>query len=95
MKKQGVTLNIYSDSQYVVNAIEKGWLKTWIGNNFKGGKKNKDLWLRYAELAARHKIKFHWVKGHASNMYNNRCDELATMAADGGGLTEDHGYEPS
>lgn len=93
LKKNNVPLKIYSDSQYVVNAIEKGWLKNWIATNFKGGKKNKDLWLRYAELAGKHRIQFHWVKGHASNPHNNRCDELATQAADGGQLMDDDGYE--
>lgn len=93
LKKEGTNLKIYSDSQYVVNTVEKGWLKNWIANNFKGGKKNKDLWLRYDELAAKHHIRFHWVRGHDSNPHNNRCDELATMAADGQQLSEDEGYE--
>jgi ribonuclease HI len=93
LKKEGVKLKIYSDSQYIVNSVEKGWLKNWIATNFRGGKKNKDLWLRYDELAARHHIQFHWVKGHASNPHNNRCDELATIAADGHHLLEDEGYE--
>jgi ribonuclease HI len=93
LKKDGTTLKIYSDSQYVVNAVEKGWLKNWIATNFKGGKKNKDLWLRYDDLASKHHIRFHWVRGHDSNPYNNRCDELATMAADGHQLLEDVGYE--
>ena len=92
LKKPGLTVEIYSDSQYVVNSVEKNWLNTWIATDFKGGKKNRDLWLRYAELASRHKIRFHWVKGHASNPYNNRCDELATMAADGNELIVDEGY---
>jgi ribonuclease HI len=93
LKKDGLSLKIYSDSQYVVNSFEKGWLKTWIATDFKGGKKNKDLWLRFDELASRHEIKFYWVKGHATNPYNNRCDELATIAADGSTLLEDEGYE--
>jgi ribonuclease HI len=93
LKKEGVRLNIYSDSQYVVNSVEKGWLKTWIATNFRGGKKNRDLWLRYAELADKQQIQFHWVKGHASNPHNNRCDELATAAADGQNLLDDVGYE--
>jgi len=92
LKKEGLNLHIYSDSQYVVNSVEKGWLKNWISNNFRGGKKNKDLWLRYADLAEKHRIKFHWVKGHASNTHNNRCDELATTAADSNTLPEDEGY---
>ena len=93
LKKEGSLLKIYSDSQYVVNAVEKGWLNTWIATGFKGGKKNKDLWLQYAKLAEKHKIKFHWVKGHAANPHNNRCDELATLAADGKHLAEDEGYQ--
>jgi ribonuclease HI len=93
LKKNNIPLKIYSDSQYVVNAVEKGWLKNWISNDFKGGKKNKDLWLRYADLAEKHRIQFYWVRGHASNPHNNRCDELATAAADGGQLIDDDGYE--
>jgi ribonuclease HI len=92
MKKQGQQIKIYSDSQYVVNAVEKGWLNTWIATNFKGGKKNRDLWLRYYHLAKTQFIKFVWVRGHADNPFNNRCDELATKAADGGGLLVDEGY---
>ena len=93
LRKEGLFLKIYSDSQYVVNTVEKGWLKTWIATDFKGGKKNKDLWLRYSDLAAKHRIQFQWVKGHASNPHNNRCDELATIAADGNHLAEDLGYD--
>ena len=93
LKKNGVKLKIYSDSQYVVHSIEKGWLKNWIATDFKGGKKNKDLWLRYSTLAAKHSIQFFWVKGHASNPHNNRCDELATAAADGANLENDEGYD--
>jgi ribonuclease HI len=93
LKKEGVRLKVYSDSQYVVNAVEKGWLKNWIATDFRGGKKNKDLWLRYQDLAIKHHIQFYWVKGHASNPYNTRCDELATLAADGNNLLEDEGYE--
>jgi len=93
LKKAGMSITIFSDSQYVVKAVQEGWLKNWIATNFKGGKKNSDLWLRYAELAKHHHIKFKWVKGHADNKYNNRCDELATMAADGRHLAEDTGYE--
>ena len=93
MKKPGYTITIYSDSQYVVKAIKEGWLKKWIATNFAGGKKNKDLWLQYHTLAQEHTIKMVWVKGHADNPYNNRCDELATAAADGGNLAIDAFYE--
>jgi len=93
IKNTAIPVTVYSDSQYVVNAVEKGWLTTWIRTNFKGGKKNPDLWRAYYEQAKDFKIKMVWVKGHANNPYNNRCDELATAAADGGNLLEDEGYE--
>ncbi len=93
LTRKHIPLTIYTDSQYIVNAVEKGWLKNWVQTDFKGGKKNKDLWLQYADLAKNFKIKFVWVKGHADNPYNNRCDELATQAADGNNLLIDEGYE--
>jgi ribonuclease HI len=93
LKKPAQQVTIYSDSQYVVKAIKEGWLKNWIATNFAKGKKNKDLWLRYAELAKPHQVQLMWVKGHASNPYNNRCDELATTAADSGQLLIDEVYE--
>ncbi|MGB4844204.1 MAG: ribonuclease HI [Ferruginibacter sp.] len=91
--KKELPVIVYSDSQYVVRAIEEGWLKNWIKTNFKGGKKNRDLWERYYDLAQNRNIKLKWVKGHADNPYNNRCDELATAAADGKNLVADEGYE--
>ena len=93
MKKNNLDLLIYSDSNYVVKAFEEGWLTKWIKTDFKGGKKNKDLWLRFYKLSQNHKLKFKWVKGHAENFYNSRCDELATQAADGHHLLVDEGYE--
>jgi ribonuclease HI len=95
LKKPGMHVTVFSDSQYVVKAVEEGWLKNWIATNFKGGKKNPDLWTEYFELAKPHHIKFKWVRGHADNPYNNRCDELACAAADGGNLQVDHGYVDS
>lgn len=92
LKKEGLELEIYSDSTYVVKAVMEGWLNKWMKTNFKGGIKNQDLWLRYHTLSQKFKIHFHWVKGHASNMMNNRCDELATQAADGHNLLTDEGY---
>ena len=93
LKKESLNITIYSDSQYVVKAAQEGWLKNWVATNFKGGKKNKDLWLHYHDLAQKNNIRFVWVKGHASNPYNNRCDELATAAADGKDLLVDEEYE--
>jgi ribonuclease HI len=92
LKNPGQAVTVYSDSQYVVKAVEEGWLKNWLRIGFKG-KKNADLWRRYHELAQKHTVRFVWVKGHADNPYNNRCDELATEAADGRGLLVDEGYE--
>lgn len=93
LKKSALNILIYSDSQYVVNAVEKGWLKKWISTSFRGGKKNQDLWQEYYQLASKHHINFKWVKGHADNIYNNRCDILATTAADGSNLLTDTAYE--
>ncbi len=93
LKKHDIPITIFSDSQYVVNATNKGWLANWIKTDFKGGKKNKDLWTEYYKLSRPFKIKFVWVKGHADNPYNNRCDVLATEAADGSDLVVDEGYE--
>ena len=94
LKKTGMKITIYSDSQYVVKAIEEGWLEKWISTNFKGGKKNRDLWEKYYDLAKGHKIRFVWVRGHGDNPFNNRCDVLATEAADGShhSLLDDTGY---
>jgi ribonuclease HI len=93
LTKKNIEVNIYTDSQYVVNSITKKWLDTWIKTDFKGGKKNKDLWLQYHQIAKDFTIKMHWVKGHADNVYNNRCDELATAAADSKNLLIDTFYE--
>ena len=93
IKNPGQDITVYSDSQYIVKAIEQGWLKKWIATQFKGGKKNRDLWMRFNELAQNHKLKFIWVRGHADNPYNNRCDMLATTAAAGDNLISDQGYE--
>ncbi len=93
LKRHDLPVFIYSDSQYVVNSIEKKWLDNWMKTDFKGGKKNKDLWKIYHKISRPLKIKMIWVKGHADNPYNNRCDELATSAADGKHLEVDEGFE--
>ncbi len=93
LKKDGMRVDVFSDSKYVVDAVSKGWLNTWISTNFKGGKKNQDLWLEFHHLSKKQFLRFIWVRGHADNPYNNRCDELATEAADGNDLIEDEGYK--
>jgi len=93
LKSKELPIHIYTDSKYVVDSVEKKWLDNWIKTDFKGGKKNKDLWKAYHTLSKPFKIKFHWVKGHADNPYNNRCDQLATEAADNGPWEVDEVFE--
>lgn len=92
LKKEGSVATIYSDSKYVVDSIEKGWVFGWEKKNF-NKKMNDDLWRRFLRIYRKHKVKFVWVKGHANNPENNRCDKLAVMAAQGKGLKTDAGYE--
>ncbi|MBL7728015.1 MAG: reverse transcriptase-like protein, partial [Dinghuibacter sp.] len=63
LKRDGLAITVYSDSQYVVRAVEEGWLRNWIRTNFKGGKKNRDLWMEFHALAQKHRVRFVWVKG--------------------------------
>lgn len=85
-------VTVYCDSQYVVNAINKNWLQSWINNNWKNGTvKNIDLWKKLLPLLGEHTVKFVWVKGHSDNVFNNRCDELAVQAMSGE-LFIDEGY---
>jgi ribonuclease HI len=93
LKRDGLDITIYTDSAYVVNSVEKGWVFGWAKKGF-AGKKNPDLWEQFLKYYKKHRIKFVWVKGHADNQWNNRCDILATAAADGGNLLEDNGYQP-
>lgn len=79
LKKAGQQITIYSDSKYVIDAIEKRWLQGWVAKGF-AGKKNKDLWMRYLELSRIHQIRLVWVKGHAGHPENERCDRLAVAA---------------
>lgn len=92
IKKAGLPISIYSDSKYVIDAIEKGWLWGWQKKNFKD-KANADLWLRYIPLHHKLKPRFHWVRGHAGHAENERCDALAVAAAQGNNLNIDHAYE--
>ena len=93
LKTKELPVHIYTDSKYVVESVEKKWLDNWMRTDFKGGKKNKDLWTAYHTLSIPFNIKFHWVKGHANNPYNNRCDQLATEAADNGPWNIDTEFE--
>lgn len=92
LKNKNSIVTIYSDSKYVVEAVEKGWLSDWVWKNFKK-KKNQDLWMRFLKVYDQHDVNFIWVKGHANNAENNRCDQLAVEAALQSGLPPDQGYE--
>lgn len=83
-------VNIYSDSKYVVDSVEKGWIWKWQKTNFKD-KKNVDLWQRYIPLHQRNKVKFSWIKGHAGHPQNERCDRLAVAAINKSDLKKDFG----
>ncbi len=93
LKIPGSDVTIYTDSKYVADAVTKGWVFQWVTKRFKG-KKNPDLWLRFLEIYKKHQVKFIWVKGHADNPFNERCDELAVEASMQHNLLEDKGYQP-
>lgn len=92
IKKDQIAVTIYSDSKYVVDSVEKGWIWTWQKKNF-AKKKNPDLWQRYIPLHQKFKPKFVWIKGHAGHPENERCDQLAVQAAEGYDLQTDTWYE--
>jgi ribonuclease HI len=92
LARDGLDIVITSDSKYVVDAVEKGWVFNWKKKGFKG-KKNVDLWKQFLDLYPKHNIKFKWIKGHNQHPLNERCDELAVEAALSGKLEKDEGYE--
>ena len=91
------TVDVYSDSKYVVDAFNQHWIDGWLKKNWKRGKnqdvKNVDLWKRLLKAKEPHQVTFRWVKGHADNPLNERCDQLATSAADGSELYTDQGLD--
>lgn len=93
--KKPCNVELYTDSQYVVRAFNDGWLKSWIAKGWKRGKnepvKNRDLWERLLKAKEPHNVTFIWVKGHAGHPQNERCDKLATGAADGDNRIDDEG----
>lgn len=98
IKWENAEVHVYSDSSYVVNAINKGWLENWQRKGF-AKVKNPDLWLRFSAIYKRHRVAFHWIKGHAGHPENERCDRLAVEAgagavAAGKSLPTDPGYNP-
>ena len=92
LKRNNEKVLIYSDSKYVVDSVEKGWVFNWQKNNF-NKKKNSDLWQRFLGIYKEHEVKFHWIKGHNDHPENELCDELAVEAALGRDLKIDEGFE--
>lgn len=93
LKMDGLHVTIFTDSKYVCDAIEKKWLVNWQRIGFKG-KKNADLWQRFLRIYPKHQVKMRWIKGHAGHPENERCDQLATAAADNKtNLLIDEGFE--
>jgi ribonuclease HI len=97
--KEPCQVRLISDSEYLVNAIEKGWARRWQANGwYRQNKKmaeNRDLWEELLRLCEKHQVCFEWIKGHAGHAENERCDRLALHAAQLPNLPEDKGYEDS
>jgi ribonuclease HI len=93
LKKKGTPVKLYTDSQYVANAVNKGWVFDWERKHFKK-KKNQDLWIRFLELFRQHNVTLFWLKGHNNDTENERCDILAVNASKEPVLSEDTGYIP-
>lgn len=92
LKGRDFNVTVFSDSQYVIDPIMKGWLSKWRQKGF-AGKKNVDLWKELHTLISAHTVRFVWVRGHDCTVENNRCDQLATLAMKSNNLIPDHGYE--
>jgi len=93
LKIPGSSVVIYTDSRYVADSVERGWVFNWESKSFKK-KKNPDLWIRFLKVYRQHKVRFVWIKGHASNPENEVCDRLAVEAYRKNDLFEDTGYKP-
>lgn len=91
IKWEKADVEVWSDSSYVVKAVEEKWLDKWLATGFKK-KKNQDLWLRFLPLYRKHNVHFHWLKGHAGHPENERCDRMAVAAYGQPGLPQDEGY---
>ena len=91
LKRNDLPVKVYTDSRYVSDSVNKGWVFTWEGKRFKK-KKNPDLWIEFLEVYRRFKVSFIWVKGHANIPENERCDQLAVEASFGNKLLVDSGY---
>ena len=94
IKKVNEKVIVFSDSRYVVDAVERGWVFSWEKTNF-SKKKNPDLWIRFLKIYRKHRVSFTWVKGHANNVENERCDFLAVESSEKSDLKIDDWYEKS
>jgi ribonuclease HI len=94
LKKDNCNVTIYSDSKYVVDAVEKKWVFGWVKIGFKN-KKNEDLWRRFLVTYPKHNVKFVWIPGHSNIKENERCDQLAVEASLKRNLPDDKGYKNS
>ncbi|MFN8277878.1 MAG: ribonuclease HI [Chitinophagales bacterium] len=94
LKQPGLEVMVYSDSKYVIDSITKGWVFGWEKKGF-AQKKNPDLWQRFLKIYRKHQVKFTWVRGHNGHHFNERCDLLATNAADFGPWLTDNGFNPA
>lgn len=92
LRKPNTQVLVVSDSKYVVDAVEKGWVFSWEKKYF-AGKKNSDLWMRFLKIYRKHHVKFQWIKGHNNHPQNERCDQLAVMASQQEKLAVDAFYE--
>lgn len=92
LKKDGVQVLVCSDSKYVIDSVEKGWVFGWVKKGFKD-KKNADLWRRFLKVYKKHEVKFQWIKGHNEHPQNERCDQLAVAAAKKDDLQIDQEFE--
>jgi ribonuclease HI len=93
LKIPGSNVVVYTDSKYVSDSVEKGWVFKWEATGFKK-KKNRDLWIRFLKIYRKHKVRFVWVRGHSNNIENEVCDRLAVAAYANKSLQEDTGYNP-
>ena len=93
LKIHGSKVMVYTDSKYVADSVEKGWVFQWESKGFKK-KKNPDLWIRFLKIYRKHNVRFKWVKGHASNIENEVCDRLAVNAYQKNSLLDDTGFNP-
>ncbi|APU68213.1 Ribonuclease HI [Christiangramia flava JLT2011] len=93
LKNPGTSVLVFTDSKYVADAVNKGWVFNWEKKAFVN-RKNPDLWMEFLKVYRKHQVKFQWIKGHNDHPQNERCDALAVIASKGKKLLDDKGYKP-